>query len=114
MVPVTFVTKKWGTDWQHMNIEVRHEDGRHWTVRLRHMDQLPVLTDGWRAVVNNLQLVKNTWLLFRSIGDKVLEVFPFINNVHGQSYITKNNYAKMGLTVRELFNSKLNVNIVDR
>ncbi|KAJ0766150.1 putative transcription factor B3-Domain family [Helianthus annuus] len=82
-----------------MNIEVRHEDGRHWMVRLRHMDDLPVLTDGWRAVVNNLHLLRNTWLLFRSIGEKVLEVFPFINNVHGESYITKNNYTKLGLTV---------------
>ncbi|XP_021971486.1 putative B3 domain-containing protein Os04g0347400 [Helianthus annuus] len=63
------------------------------------MDDLPVLTDGWRVVVNNLHLLKNTWLLFRSIGEKVLKVYPFINNVHGESYITKNNYTKLGLTV---------------
>ncbi|MFS7932705.1 putative transcription factor B3-Domain family [Helianthus anomalus] len=103
VVPVEFVNKKWGQDWQHMNIEVHHEDGRHWMVRLRHMDSLPVLTDGWRAVVNHLDLAKNTWLLFKSIGDKKLEVYPFINDVCGQTYITMNNYTKLGLTVSVLF-----------
>ncbi|MFS8031520.1 putative transcription factor B3-Domain family [Helianthus anomalus] len=88
-----------GKSWQHMNIEVHHQDGRHWTVRLRHMNKLPVLTDGWRAVVNNLNLLKNTWLLFRSLGDKELEVYPFLKNVCGESYITMNNFAKLGLTV---------------
>ncbi|MFS8002861.1 putative transcription factor B3-Domain family [Helianthus anomalus] len=58
-----------------------------------------MLTDGWRAVVNNLNLIKNTWLFFKSIGDKELEVYPFLNNVCGESYITMNNYANLGLTV---------------
>ncbi|MFS8019380.1 putative transcription factor B3-Domain family [Helianthus anomalus] len=86
-----------------MNIEVHHEDGRHWSVRLRHMNKLPVLTDGWRAVVNNLNLSKNIWLLFKSIGDKQLKVYPFINDVCGETYITMNNYTKLGLTVSVLF-----------
>ncbi|MFS7961723.1 putative transcription factor B3-Domain family [Helianthus anomalus] len=69
---------------------IHHQSERSWTVYLRSISGESVITDGWKNVVRDLQLTKQTLLHLRMIKDKDIYMDCFVNNICGDSFLTVN------------------------
>ncbi|MFS7984782.1 putative transcription factor B3-Domain family [Helianthus anomalus] len=101
-VPLSFANKKWGDCWEKNKLQIYHECGKKWVVRVRTQNSAPIITDGWDRAVKDLNLLKDTLLVFRPLGDFALELSCFVNDICGESYFTFIRYAKLAFTVRQL------------
>ncbi|MFS8033068.1 putative transcription factor B3-Domain family [Helianthus anomalus] len=70
---------------------IHHESQRSWPVYLRSVSGESVIIDGWRNVVRNLQLTKQTLLRLRIMEDKNMKMDCFVENtcVIPEAYVTK-------------------------
>ncbi|MFS7914186.1 putative transcription factor B3-Domain family [Helianthus anomalus] len=98
-LPLSYVYKHFGRPWPRIHLKIVHESGKSWTVIMKTLDSRPALADGWAAVVKDLQLPKDSLLVFKSILHDVFELKFFIDGVCGQSYFTYQRYTQLGLTV---------------
>ena len=98
-VPIAFANQKWGDCWQKNKLRIYHESGKKWVVRVRTENSTPIITDGWDSVVKDLNLPRDTLLVFKPLGDFGLELSCFVDGMCGESYFTFNRYARFGFTV---------------
>ncbi|MFS7945085.1 putative transcription factor B3-Domain family [Helianthus anomalus] len=81
---------------------IHHESQRSWLVYLRSVSGESVITDGWRNVVRDLQLIKQTLLRLRIMEDKNMKMDCFVENMCGESFVTVSRYDILKLIVSTL------------
>ncbi|KAJ0564375.1 putative transcription factor B3-Domain family [Helianthus annuus] len=82
-------------------LRIYHESGKKRVVRVITENSTPIITDGWDNVVKDLNLPRDTLLVFKPLGDFGLELSCFVDGMCGESYFTFNRYARFGFTVIE-------------
>ncbi|XP_022014218.1 uncharacterized protein LOC110913706 [Helianthus annuus] len=74
-VPIFFANQNWGDCWQKSRLQIFHE--------------------------SDLNLPRDTLLVFKPLGDFGLELSCYVNGMCGESYFTFNRYTRFGFTVIE-------------
>ncbi|KAJ0724047.1 putative transcription factor B3-Domain family [Helianthus annuus] len=99
VLPIDFVKSVYGDYWQRSKLMIHHQSERSWTIYLRSISGESVITDGWKNVVRDLQLTKQTLLRLRIIKDKDIYMDCFVNNICGDSFLTVNRYGVLNIIV---------------
>ncbi|KAJ0609072.1 putative transcription factor B3-Domain family [Helianthus annuus] len=99
VLPIEFVKSVYGDYWQRTKVMIHHESERSWTAYLRSISGESVITDGWKNVVRDLQLKKQTLLRLRILKDKDIHIDCFVNNICGESFVTVNRYGILKIIV---------------
>ncbi|KAM0033875.1 putative transcription factor B3-Domain family [Helianthus debilis subsp. tardiflorus] len=99
VLPTEFVKKVYGDYWQKTKLMIHHESQRSWPVYLRSVSGESVITDGWRNVVRDLQLTKQTLLRLRIMDDKNMKMDCFVDNICGETFATVNRYGILKIIV---------------
>ncbi|KAF5778973.1 putative transcription factor B3-Domain family [Helianthus annuus] len=98
-VPMSFVKQVYGETWEDKKLHIFHASGKKWVVRLKRVNSVPVITDGWQTVASDLKLQNDCLLTFHPLAQFVLDLSCFVKGVCGESYYTINRYQRLGVTI---------------
>ncbi|KAJ0883288.1 putative transcription factor B3-Domain family [Helianthus annuus] len=82
-VPIPLLIKSGEIVGKKNKLRIYHESGKKWVVRVRIENSTPIITDGLDSVVKDLNLPRDTLLVFRPLGDFGLELSCFVDGMCG-------------------------------